>query len=44
MMDYGMMNGISGAGMMFWAWITYILVNVALVLTIMALWKYVNKK
>ena len=44
MMDYQMMNGDNGGGMMFFAWILYVLVAVALVLGIMALWKYINKK
>ncbi len=42
MMDYGMMNG--GGGMMVFAWLTYILVNILLVLAIVALWKYISKK
>ena len=41
-MDYNMMNG--GGSMMFFAWISYVLVIVLLVLAIAALWKYVNKK
>jgi len=44
MMDYNMMTGNDGNGMMFFAWVTYILVIVALLLAIAALWKYVNKK
>ena len=41
-MDFNMMGG--GSGMMFFAWISYVLVIVLLVLGIMALWKYINKK
>ena len=44
MMDYNMMTGNDGNGMMFFAWVTYILVIVTLVLANMALWKYVSKK
>ena len=44
MMDYQMMSGYNGGGMMFFAWILYVLVAVALVLGSMALWKYINKK
>jgi hypothetical protein len=45
MMDYNMMsNGAGGANMMFFAWITYILVIVLLALGIAALWKYINQK
>lgn len=44
MMDYNMMNGTNGNGMMFLAWIVYILVIIALALAIAALWKYINKK
>ena len=45
MMDYNLMGG-NGAvgGMMLFAWLTYILVVVALALAIAALWKYVSKK
>ena len=43
MMDYNMMSGASGGGMMFFAWIAYILVVVFLALGIAALWKYINK-
>ena len=42
MMDYNLMGG--GGGMMAFAWITYILVNVLLVFGIIALWKYISKK
>lgn len=44
MMDYDMMRGGDGGGMMFFSWIVYILVVVALFLAIAALWKYINKK
>ena len=44
MMNYDMMSGTNGGGMMFFAWITYLLVVVVLVLAIAALWKYVSKK
>jgi len=42
MMNYG--NFAWGGGMMFFGWIIPILVTVLLVLGIMALWKYINKK
>lgn len=38
-----MMGGASGGGMMFFAWIIYILVIATLVLGIAALWKYIKK-
>lgn len=44
MMDFGMMSGNYGGGFMAFGWITYLLVNIVLVLGIMALWKYVQKK
>lgn len=44
MMDYQMMAGNGDNNMMFFAWIAYVLVIVALVLSNMALWKYVSKK
>ena len=44
MMDYGYMMGNYGGGMMFFAWIPYILLIVLLVLGIAALWKYIGKK
>jgi hypothetical protein len=44
MMNYNMMQGDNGGGMMFFSWIIYALVVVLLVLGIMALWKYINKK
>lgn len=44
MVDYGMMSGMWGWGMMIFGWFTYILVIVLLVLAIVALWKYIGKK
>jgi len=44
MMDYDMMGGVGGQGMMLFAWLTYILFSAVLVLGIAALWKYINKK
>lgn len=44
MMDYGMMGGGGGSSMMLFAWITYLLVTIVLVLAIAALWKYISKK
>lgn len=44
MMDYNIMGGFGGASMMFFAWISYILVIALLVLGIAALWKYISKK
>jgi len=44
MMDYNMMSGAGGAGMMFFAWATYVLATALLILGIIALWKYINKK
>lgn len=44
MMDYGMMGGLGGnSGMMVFAWLTYIIVNVALVYAILCMAKYVKK-
>ena len=43
-MDYNMMAGNNDNGMMFFAWVVYVLVIATLVLANMALWKYVNKK
>lgn len=43
MMDYNMMSGVSGSGMMLFSWVTYVLVTMLLVLSIAALWKYINK-
>lgn len=43
-MDYNYMMGNYGTGMMFFAWIPYVLLVVLLVLGIAALWKYINKK
>lgn len=44
MMDFNMMNGGSGSAMMFFAWITYVIVNVALVYAILCMAKYLQKK
>lgn len=44
MMNYSYMAGGAGGSMMFFAWTTYVLVSVLLVLGIAALWKYINKK
>lgn len=44
MMNYDMMMGLSGGGMMFFAWFTYLLVNVALVFAILSMVKFLQKK
>lgn len=44
MMDYNYMMGNGGGSMMFFAWITYILIVALLILGIVALLKYINKK
>ena len=45
MMNYEIMSGVGvGGGMMFFAWTTYMLGTILLVLGIIALWKYINKK
>lgn len=44
MMDYSMMSGSYGGGMMTFGWIVSLLVIINLVLGAFALWKYVNKK
>lgn len=44
MMNYGMMSGGNGISMMFFAWITYIIVNVALVYAILCMAKYLQRK
>lgn len=44
MMDYNMMGGVGGGSMMFFAWLTYVLIIVLLVLGILALGKYISKK
>lgn len=41
-MDYNMMSG-AGGGMMFFAWITYVLVVIFIVMAIAALMKYIQK-
>ena len=43
-MDYNYMMGSAGGGMMFFSWITYTLATTLLVLGIIALLKYINKK
>lgn len=43
-MNYqGMMGGF-GSSIMFFSWITYIIVIILLILGIAALWKYINSK
>ena len=44
MMNYQMMHGDNGGGMMFFAWILYLLAVAVAVLGIIALWKYISKK
>ena len=44
MMNTNTMIGVNGASMMFFAWITYVIILIILVLAIVALWKYINKK
>lgn len=44
MMNYESMMGNFGGFMMLSAWITYILLVILLVLSIIALWKYIEKK
>ena len=43
-MDYNMMNGAYGSGFMSFGWLVALLVIIDLVLTAIALWKYINKK
>lgn len=43
MMNYNFAGGF-GSSMMFFMWINYVLITVLLILSIMALWKYINKK
>lgn len=43
-MDFDMMGGTGGASMMFFAWIAYALVIILLILGIIALWKYIQRK
>jgi hypothetical protein len=43
-MNYNYMFGGGGGGMMYFSWVTYLLVVTLLVLGIVALWKYINKK
>lgn len=44
MMDYTMMGGSNGSGMMLFAWLTYVIINVALIYAIMCMAKYLQKK
>ena len=44
MMDYDMMSGVGGNGMMLFAWVPYLLILTLLVLGIVALLKYIGKK
>jgi hypothetical protein len=44
MMNYSYMMGGAGGGVMFFAWIAYLLVTVLIIFGIAALWKYINKK
>ncbi len=44
MMDFNIMGGTGGSSMMFFAWTTYVLGTALVVLGIIALWKYINKK
>lgn len=43
-MDYNMMGGTGGGSMMFFAWTAYLLTTALLVLGIIALLKYINRK
>lgn len=43
-MNYQVMMGGYGSPMMFFGWITYLLIIALLVLGIIALWKYIDKK
>lgn len=43
MMDFDIMGGNGGSSMMFFAWITYTIVNVALVYAILCMAKYLKK-
>jgi hypothetical protein len=44
MMDYNMMNGAYGGGMMAFGWLLELLVIIDLALGAVALWHYINKK
>ena len=44
MMNYNLMFGSGNFGMMFFSWISYILLIILLILGVAALWKYINKK
>lgn len=43
MMDYNMMNGMYGGGFMTLGWVVSLLVIANLVLSAVALWKYIQK-
>lgn len=43
-MDYNMMSGSYGSGMMTFGWLVSLLVIVDLILVAVALWKYINQK
>ena len=43
-MDYNMVTGGYGMGMMFFAWILYTATLILIILGIVALLKYINKK
>ena len=43
-MDYNMMGGTYGGGMMAFGWLVSLLVIIDLVLAAAALWKYINQK
>lgn len=44
MMDFGMMRGTGGSGMMFFAWTTYLIVNITLIYGILCMNKYLRRK
>lgn len=44
MMDFNSYQFMMGGGAWVFMWVIYILVMVVLVLSAMALWKYINKK
>ncbi len=44
MMDYGSYQNMMGGGAGSFMWLTYLLVVAVLVLSAIALWKYINKK
>jgi heme exporter protein D len=43
-MDYNSFDNMMGSGAGFFMWIAYILVTAALILGVVALWKYINMK